>query len=369
MTRNSTSLRRATLDDLDALNDLEKRCFENDRLSRRQLRHWLQVEHGILLVAEVDKMLAGYGLVWLHRGTRLARLYSLAVSPEFRGRKIADQLMDALEEATEEAGRLFMRLEVAKRNSSAIKLYERHGYQVFGEYSDYYEDHDDALRMQKTIRHPDDDSDSRIFTPWYQQSTDFTCGPAALMMAMAQQRPDQALNQSVELDLWREATTIFMAAGHGGSHPIGLALAAARRGFSASVVINSEQPLFVEGVRSDEKKSVLQLVHHQFVDAAEAQGVAIEYAEPTVDRLEGWLRQSFAVMLLISTYALDGRKIPHWVTVTGLDEQCVYVHDPDLDPDYQRSIDCQYVPIARDDFRKLSTYGSSRLRTAVLIRK
>ena len=34
-----------------------------------------------------------------------------------------------------------------------------------------------------------------------------------------------------EMQLWREATTIFMAAGHGGCSGQGLALAATRRGF------------------------------------------------------------------------------------------------------------------------------------------
>jgi len=34
-----------------------------------------------------------------------------------------------------------------------------------------------------------------------------------------------------EINLWREATTIFMTSGHGGCHPIGLALAASAGNF------------------------------------------------------------------------------------------------------------------------------------------
>lgn len=49
-------------------------------------------------------------------------------------------------------GWLFMRLEVAKNNEKAIRLYQKMGYQVFGEYPQYYEDQQDALRMEKSIQ-------------------------------------------------------------------------------------------------------------------------------------------------------------------------------------------------------------------------
>ena len=69
---------------------------------------------------------------------------------------------------------------------------------------------------------------SRI--PFYAQTLEFTCGAAALMMAMKALDPSQHLDRQLELRLWREANTIFMMAGHGGCGPVGLALAAQRRG-------------------------------------------------------------------------------------------------------------------------------------------
>jgi len=41
---------------------------------------------------------------------------------------------------------------VARGNHAAIKLYESLGYAVIGIYKDYYEDHQDALRMQKQLK-------------------------------------------------------------------------------------------------------------------------------------------------------------------------------------------------------------------------
>lgn len=361
--------RAATPDDVEALTAIEMAAFDHDRLNRRSFKRWIQAPHGILIVAELEGTAVGYGLVWCHKGTRLARLYSLGVRPDMRGRGIAIALLDRLEAAAASRGHFYMRLEVAEYNTPAIRLYEARGYRVFGEYSDYYEDHSDALRMQKLIQQVSITEIVRS-TPWYQQSTEFTCGPAALMMAMASLDDNLTLNQELEIDLWREATTIFMTAGHGGCHPLGLAIAAVKRGFLAEVFINTDQPLFVEGVRSEHKKSILNLVHQQFLH--QAQGLPqleINYSELSQDQIQAWLEGGYAVVALISTYRLDGKKAPHWVTVTSIDERCLYVHDPDLDQHQQLALDCQHLPIARDDFNAMTAFGSGRLRTAFAIKQ
>lgn len=362
--------RNARLDDVNELVALEKLCFEADRLSRRSFRHHIQSEHSDLILAEYSDTgrprILAYGLSLRQRGTRLARLYSLAVLPDARGLGLGKEILTQLEDISVAHNRLFMRLEVSKSNQAAIRLYETHGYRVFGQYANYYQDHGDALRMQKTIRHVQPGGFSRI-TPWYQQSTDFTCGPAALMMGMASLDDNSLCERSLEIDIWREATTVFMTSGHGGSHPLGLALAARRRGFFAEVAINTDQPLFVDGVRSNIKKEIITLVHHQFLQACDHKGILIQYLDVSQFQVEQWLRKGYAVVVLISTYRLHGKKAPHWVVVTGIDDSCLYVHDPDLDSKTQIPIDCQYVPIAREDFDKMATFGVNRLRCAVAI--
>ncbi|QUI71696.1 GNAT family N-acetyltransferase/peptidase C39 family protein [Pseudoalteromonas sp. M8] len=358
-------LEKATQHDLNSLNALEQSCFSADRLSRRQLKHYISFEHSLLLTAKLAGELVGYGLLWLHQGTRLARLYSLAVSPHHQGKGIARQLMSELEARAGEMGWLYMRLEVAKRNDAAIGLYKRMGYRVFGEYQNYYADHDDALRMQKCVRKL---SQKAVLhqAPWYQQTTDFTCGPASLMMAMASIDPGCMGDQALELEIWREATTIFMTSGHGGCHPFGLALAAERRGFAAEVMVNTAGPLFLDGVRSAQKKQVMTLVHEQFRQECEYRDIAIHQADVKLEQVEQWLLQGSAVLALISTYRLNGKKAPHWVLITGLDELCLYLNDPDVEDD-QNPIDCQQVPIARSDFEKMMTFGASKLSALVVL--
>ena len=359
-------IRNAQLTDIDALVALETACFETDRLSRRSFKHWLAADHRALLVADVEKIVAGYILIIYHPGTRLARIYSIAVSPQYRGLGLAKQLMAAGEQAANEDGRLYLRLEVSVDNTPAIKLYETQGYQKFGIYRDYYQDHKDALRYQKRIRRYRDSLQHRS-VHWLRQTTPFTCGPAALMMAMHGINRAYQPSQEEEINLWREATTIFMTSGHGGCHPIGLALAAKRRQFSVEVWLNQTTTLFIDGVRNEEKKQIVELVDTCFKRQAAEQGITLHFANITQNELIAAFKAGAIPVILISTFLLDRKKAPHWVVMSGFDDDCLYMHDPDPDDGRQSEIDCQFIPIAREDFDRMSCFGKNRLRTAVII--
>ncbi|MGA9574485.1 MAG: GNAT family N-acetyltransferase/peptidase C39 family protein [Lysobacterales bacterium] len=361
-------IRQAEDRDLDELVTLEEASFSADRLSRRRFQHWIKASNRVFLVVEKDRRVLAYGLVLLHKGTRLARLYSIAVSGQARGQGIGRELLLALEQAATEKGRLAMRLEVAKDNQSAIKLYQRMGYRSFGEYHDYYTDHGDALRMQKRIRRIDPGQVLHQ-VPWIQQSTEFTCGPASLLMAMASLDKSIRPSQALELDIWREATTIFMTSGHGGTHPLGLALAAKKRGFDVSAYVSTNKPLFLEGVRNEKKKEIMRTVDKQFRERAKKEKIRVTVTDLTQKQIARALEHRHAVIILISTYLMDGRKTPHWVTVTGMDEDCIYVHDPDVNENLQDALDCQHIPVARENFARMSTFGNDRLRTGIILNK
>jgi len=366
MKDNEIRLREVKAADLADLLALEAVSFDVDRLSRRSFRHWIQSDSRAFIVALIGGVLAGYILVIYHAGTRLARLYSLATDPRFRGRGVARRLTEAGEQAASNSGRFIMRLEVGCDNIAAIALYESLGYTRFGIYHDYYEDHGDAIRMQKRI-HYYRTHERHVEMPWIRQSTEFTCGPAALMMALSAVSAKYTPSQHEELQIWREATTIFMTSGHGGCHPIGLALAARQRGFNAEVWINTREPLFVASVRDNGKKQIIELVHWDYVQQAKAATIPLHYADIKQDTLFAALKRKAVPLVMISTWRMDGKKAPHWVAVSGYDGDCLYVHDPDPEETSQRALDCQYVPIAREDFTRMSLFGQQRLRTAVII--
>lgn len=360
-------LRRAQEADLAALLKLEETCFSTDRLSRRSFRHWLRNERCAFLVACDEDRALGYILIIFHRGTRLARLYSIATDPAHRGKGIARRLIEQGEAEAQSRGRLYLRLEVASNNHAAIGLYESLGYRCFGVYHDYYEDHADALRMQKRIRHYEG-AITRTPLRWIRQTTPFTCGPAALMMAMDAIDEQYQPSLHEELQIWREATTIFMTSGHGGCHPVGLALAASKRGFKTEVWLNRQEPLFVDSVRDANKKRIIELSHEDFIEQANAFEIPLHYADITAEELAAACGRGDIPLILISTYRMDGKKAPHWVVLSGYDDDCFYVHDPDPEESSQGPLDCQYLPIARGDFERMSCFGQQRLRTTVILR-
>lgn len=59
---------------------------------------------------------------------------------------------------------------------------------------------------------------------------------------------------------------------------------------------------------------------------------------------------------------------PHWVIVTDCDEDFVYLHDPDVDHSQHRQpMDCQHLPVSHDEFDKMCSFGSNKLRAAVVL--
>ncbi len=378
-TQSSVALRVAELRDLASLQHIEQTCFTTDRLSKSRFKFYIDAQHAELIVAERaasssgsnfeqnnqgSNSIVGYGLLLLRRGTQLTRLYSIAVLPEARGLGVAEKLITSLGERALLRGKRFMRLEVAVGNAGAIALYKKLGFSQFGMYTDYYDDHTDALRMQKVL--VASKSVKPEVYPWYQQTTDFTCGPSALMMALCALNNRYEMTQEKELSLWRTATTIFMMSGHGGCHPVGLALAAVNEGYVAKVVINQDVPLFVDGVRDSNKKAIVENVESQFIAEALKRGISVEISDWPMDVIDQTLRAGGAVLCLISTYAFDKKKVPHWVAITSCDPHCYYLHDPDASEG--QPIEYQHIPVAREDFLRLASYGTRKVRTLVLLK-
>ncbi|MCB1773062.1 MAG: GNAT family N-acetyltransferase/peptidase C39 family protein [Gammaproteobacteria bacterium] len=362
----NVSCREAVLADLAGLVELERACFDSDRISRRQLRHLLSRANAVVLLAERDGKLLGDVVMLFNRATSTARIYSIAVSPEARGQGVARRLVEAAEEAAWERQRAWVRLEVRKDNVASIGLFEGLGYHRFGEHRHYYEDHADAWRYEKTL-HPSNGIE-RLPIAYYRQSLDFTCGPAALMMAMHALDPDVEPSRRLELRLWREATTIFMTSGHGGCGPYGLGLAAARRGFRVEIFVSDQGVHFVETVRDPEKKHVIGLVQEDMQEQLEQLGVAIHSEELSPAQLRTRFQAGAIPLALLSSWQIYEAKVPHWVVISGFDDHFVYVTDPFVDSEKgETELDSINMPIANDMFSRIARYGRRALRAVVLI--
>lgn len=363
------AIRPANKTDVPALVDIENRAFETDRLSARNFRYLLtRGNTATFVAAEPSYRPFGYAMVLFNRGTPLARLYSIAVEPAIRSQGVGRSLLRAAEAGARARDAAFMRLEVRADHVRTRDFYRAEGYRPFGLQAHYYEDAVDAIRMEKPLGLGPRPEMARI--PFYGQSLDFTCGPAALMMAMHALDAEVPLDQTTELRLWREATTIFMTSGHGGCGPNGLALAAHKRGFDAALMLGDDSVMFLDSVRSPHKKEVLRLVHEDFRQQIKESGILVTYGTFTVADLRQQFTAGGVPLILISSYRFDRTKKPHWVVVTGFDGRYVYLHDPDVDEAASRTAtDCIQIPVLEQDFERMACYGSQRHRAVVIVKK
>jgi ribosomal protein S18 acetylase RimI-like enzyme len=146
-------VRRAELSDLDDLVALEQATFDSDQISRAQFRRHLDSDSARVLVASANRRrFLGTAMVFFRKGSRVARLYSIASLPEARGKGVGTALIEAAEASARQRRCVSLRLEVRTDNLSAVRLYERLGYRRVGPVKKgYYEDGRDAYVYEKTL--------------------------------------------------------------------------------------------------------------------------------------------------------------------------------------------------------------------------
>ncbi|WP_198968666.1 peptidase C39 family protein [Xylophilus sp. ASV27] len=360
------SLRAATAQDAAALAQLENETFAGDRISLRSWHRLIASDSATVMVARLGGRIAGASVLLCRRRTSVARLYSIAVAAAARGRGVARTLLEAAIKRARATGASVLRLETRHDNHAAQALFAHHGFVQFERRAHYYEDGADALRLQRSLWNiATAPQSAALRTPYYAQTLDFSCGPCALLMAMAALEPGTRIDRTAEIRLWREATTVFMAAGHGGCGPFGLAMAAVRRGFHAQVYAPAGTRLFIGSVRDPRKKEVIELVEADFRAELEATAAPVFSAPVSPERIASHLRQGGVPVVLISLWRLHGEKGPHWVVVTGFDGAVFRI----LDPIATTAQDDPGISISVDEFSRIARYGRHRQTAAVVLYK
>jgi ribosomal protein S18 acetylase RimI-like enzyme len=359
-------LRPASPDDIDALIEIENAVFTADRISRRSFRTLISRPTAATIVAEDDGRMLGYAMILFRKGTGLARLYSIAVAPGSVGRGIARALLARAEEEALGHDRFLLRLEVREDNRRAIDIYRKAGYRRIGRHPDYYADGMAALRFEKLLR---DDPHPTFETPFYEQSTDFTCGAACLAMALGRYVSPDFLDPVWEIRFWREATTVFMMSGMGGCEPFGLAVAAYDHGLDPEIHISAPSPLFLETVRDPEKRKVMALAQADFRTRVEAAGIPVLEFAASLHTIRAAIARGHCAIVLVSGYFMFGKKVPHWVLVHGDDGRHVVLHDPWVEDKIEETAsDAANLPVPYEIFDRITRFGKSGLRAAVILK-
>jgi ribosomal-protein-alanine N-acetyltransferase len=138
------------LRDLEELLEIEKFSFPKSPYDKKTFLMWYNVAKEGFFVARIDKKIVGYIIGYKNGKTGV--LVSIATHPEFRGKGIGTKLWERLVQFFNESGVKKVKLQVRKSNFVAQKFYENLGFKKAGIKKGYYENGEDAISMELSLR-------------------------------------------------------------------------------------------------------------------------------------------------------------------------------------------------------------------------
>ncbi|MGQ8338068.1 GNAT family N-acetyltransferase [Sunxiuqinia sp. A32] len=142
-------IHQAQVSDLKELVLLEQLAFEQESFSRRQMRYLLTKAQSDYVIIRVEGQLAASLILLKKKNSSYLRIYSLLVSPEYRGVGLAKKLLDYAERQAAVYEKNALSLEVSDSNTAAVTLYLKWGFQTVAEKPKYYKDGSTGLVMRK----------------------------------------------------------------------------------------------------------------------------------------------------------------------------------------------------------------------------
>lgn len=135
--------------DLDEIDAIEQHSFKapwpRDTFKAELLREWARLD-----VARHNGRLVAFCNYWLV--TTELHILALATHPDYRGRRVASQLLEHVLDVARGAGCSLATLEVRRSNIPAIALYESAGFKTVHVRARYYQDdNEDALVMLRGL--------------------------------------------------------------------------------------------------------------------------------------------------------------------------------------------------------------------------
>ncbi len=148
----AVNIRPARVSDLGKIITLEEICFAEESFTRSQLRYLMtKAKADFWVTEEPGGEISSFIVLLRRKNSSGMRIYSVAVSPGYRGKGLGRLLLAEAEKRAKEAGLNHLRLEVSVLNESAVRLYLNYGFEVFGERPAYYKNGSKALLMRKEV--------------------------------------------------------------------------------------------------------------------------------------------------------------------------------------------------------------------------
>jgi ribosomal-protein-alanine N-acetyltransferase len=156
-TRHHSEISRATADDIQALFEIEQRCFPGKTsYSKQQLRHLVLHANSTCLVERQEDVVRAFVIVTYRRGSLTGHVETIDVDPTFQNQGIGLKLLRAAEADMRQRGMYWSQLEVSEGNEAALELYRKAAYEFKEKIEGYYKyEHNgscNAIRMVKALK-------------------------------------------------------------------------------------------------------------------------------------------------------------------------------------------------------------------------
>ena len=156
-TRYPSGISRATADHIQALFEIEQRCFPGTTsYSKQQLRHLVLHANSTCLVESQGDAIRAFLIVIYRRGSLTGHIETIDVDPTFQTQGIGLKLLKAAETDMRQRGMHWSQLELSEGNKAALELYRKAGYKFKEKIEGYYKyEHDgsrNAIRMVKALK-------------------------------------------------------------------------------------------------------------------------------------------------------------------------------------------------------------------------
>jgi hypothetical protein len=172
----------------------------------------------------------------------------------------------------------------------------------------------------------------RLSMPYYAQSSEFSCGPACILMVMKHLDPGIRLSRALEFEVWRQCNMI----GIRGADPYGLCVPLLDAGCEVCLTSRRRSAVAPSAWRRHLAKSgfdpeEVRLVRFGMQEnrrRALARRLTVKHMPPTVAGIEARMREGFVPIALVHMGVVHHLDIPHWVVVTEVAEGYVVFNDP-----------------------------------------
>jgi len=167
--------------------------------------------------------------------------------------------------------------------------------------------------------------------PYYAQSSEFTCGPACVLMVMKHFDRDLEIGRELEFEVWRQCNMI----GIKGADPFGLSVPLIDAGYDVRLITQRRRTVDYESWKrrrlrnfSSEEIELSIFGMRENRQRAISRNLPVTYKRPVVADVVRGVRESYLPIALVHMGIVHSLNIPHWIVVTDTDEEHVVFNDP-----------------------------------------